>query len=135
MSEENVEAVRKGVKAFNERDPDAFVAVVSPDVEWDDAIFWSGVTRTYRGRGELREWMSEVLEPWESLRIELTEITEAPDDRVFYGLRLTGRGKGSGVEPPGETFWTAAWFADGKVTRRKVFLERDEALEAAGLRG
>jgi ketosteroid isomerase-like protein len=30
--------------------------------------------------------------------------------------------------------WFVLWIADGKITRRQVFLDRDEALEAAGLR-
>jgi ketosteroid isomerase-like protein len=134
MSEENVEVVRKAIEAFNRRDVEGVVADVSPDVEWEDSMFWSGTVRTYRGKEGLREWMNQVLEPWESLHVELEEITEAPNDRVFYGLYLTGRGKGSGIDPPGERAWTVVWFANGKVTRRKAFLERDEALEAAGLR-
>jgi ketosteroid isomerase-like protein len=133
MSQENVEVVRKAVEAFNRRDVEGVVATATPDVEWEDSMFWSEAARTYRGREGLREWMLRVVELWESLHVELEEVTEAPNDRVFYGLYLTGRGKGSGVEPPGESFWSVVWFADGKVTRRKVFLTRDEALEAAGL--
>jgi ketosteroid isomerase-like protein len=81
MSRENVEVILRGVEAANRRDVDAFVADVSPDVEWEDSIFWSEGSRTYRGIGELREWFNQVvIEPWESLRIEIEEITEAPDD-------------------------------------------------------
>jgi ketosteroid isomerase-like protein len=131
---QNIQVVRKGVEAFNRRDVDGVVATASPNVEWEDSMFWSGVARTYRGREGLREWVNQVLEPWESIHVELEEITEAPNDRVFYGLFLTARGKGSGIEPPGQRFWTVVWLANGKVTRRQVFLERAEALEAAGLR-
>ena len=133
MSQENVEIVRQAVEAFNREDADAFVALAGPNVEWEDAIFWSGVTRTYRGREELREWFNQVLEPWESLHVEVEEITEAANDGVFYCLFLTGRGKGSGVDTELRV-WAVNWFADGKVSRRRVFRERDGALEAAGLR-
>src|SRR5829696_4861230 len=34
MSQENVEVVRRLIHAANERDPDAFVAHLHPDVEW-----------------------------------------------------------------------------------------------------
>ena len=132
MSQENVEIVRQAVEAFNREDADEFVALAGPNVEWEDAIFWSGVTRTYRGRQELREWFNQVLEPWESLHVEVEEITEAANDGVFYCLFLTGRGKGSGVDTELRV-WAVNWFADGKVSRRRVFRERDEALEAAGL--
>jgi ketosteroid isomerase-like protein len=133
MSEENVELVRRAINAFNRRDVDAFVATASPDVEWEDAIFWSGVTRIYRGRAGLRDWFNQVLEPWESIHVEADEIAEA-DDRVFFDLLINARGKGSGLEAPGLRVWCVVWLADGEVTRRLVFRDRDEALEAAELR-
>jgi ketosteroid isomerase-like protein len=134
MSEGNSEIALQQVEAVNRQDADAFVATVRPDVEWEDSVFWSEVSRTYRGRAEVREWFNEVvLEPWESLHCGVEEITEAADDRLFFGGLLTARGKDSGVDTE-LRFWTVNWIADGKVARRKVFLERAEALDAAGLR-
>jgi ketosteroid isomerase-like protein len=134
MSQENVEIALHQVEAVNRQDAGAFVATVSPDVEWEDSVFWSEVSRTYRGRAEVREWFNQVvLEPWESLHCGVEEITEAADDLIFFGGLLTARGKDSGVDTE-LRFWTVNWIADGKVARRKVFLERSEALEAAGLR-
>jgi hypothetical protein len=60
------------------------------------------------------------------------EIIEAGDDRVVVGALLTTRGKGSGVETQVRG-WNVVWITNGKTTRRQVFLDRDEALEAAGL--
>jgi hypothetical protein len=61
-------------------------------------------------------------------------MTEAADDLVFGGARLTGRGKGSGVQTE-----IRGWFVykvvGGRIARRQVFLDRDEGLEAAGLSG
>ena len=125
--------IRRAVEAFNRRDADTFVALASPEVEWEDAMFWSGVARTYRGRGELREWFNEIVEAWESIHVEIEEITEAADDRVFFGLSLVARGRGSGVETELRA-WQLNRFADGKTVGRQVFLDRTEALEAAGLR-
>ncbi len=133
MSEENVELVYEAADAFNRQDVDAFVATASSDVEWDDAIFWSGVSRTYRGRAELRDWFNQVLEPWESIHVEVEEISDA-DDRVFFDLVINARGKESGVEAPGLRVWCVVWIANREVTRRRVFRERPDALEAAGLR-
>jgi steroid delta-isomerase-like uncharacterized protein len=132
MSQENAEIAVQQIEALNRRDVDAFLALVSPDVEWEDAIFWSEVARNYRGRAELREWFNRVLEPWESFHIEIDEITESADDRVLTGGILTTRGKGSGVETQLRG-WFVFWIANGKITRRQVFLDRDKALEAAGL--
>jgi len=133
MSEENVDVLRASIEAVNRQDADAFVATVAPDVEWHDSAFWSEVSRIYRGKAEVREWFNQiVLEPWESLHCGVEEITEAPDDRIFFGGLLTARGEGSGVDTE-LRFWTVNWIADGKITRRKVFLDKAEALEAAGL--
>jgi ketosteroid isomerase-like protein len=85
MSQENVEIALQQTEALNRRDVDAFVALVSPDVEWEDSVFWSEPARIYRGRAEVREWLNRVLEPWENFHIEVEEITEVADDRVFAG--------------------------------------------------
>ena len=75
MSQENVEVVRKAVEAFNRRDVEGVVATATPDVKWEDSMFWSEAARTYRGREGLREWMLRVVELWESLHVELEEVT------------------------------------------------------------
>ena len=134
MSQENVEVVLQGVEALNRRDVDGFVGLASSDIEWEDSVFWSEHVRIYRGEAELREWFNQaVQEPWESVHFEVEEITEAGDDGVFFGGLLTTRGKGSGVETQVRG-WSVVRITNGKITRRKVFLDRAEALEAAGLR-
>ncbi|MEK6326425.1 MAG: nuclear transport factor 2 family protein [Actinomycetota bacterium] len=133
MSRENSGIALQLIEASNRRDVDAFLALVSPDVEWEDPVFWSEVSQTYRGRAEVRAWFNRVVEPWESLHFEVEEITETPDDRVFLETLLTTRGKGSGAETQ-IRLWYVVWIANGKITRRQVFRGRDEALEAAGLR-
>jgi ketosteroid isomerase-like protein len=133
MSEENVEIVRQAVAAIGRGDADAFVALASPDVEWEDSVFWSETPRVYRGRAELREWFNQIfVEPWEGYHLEITEIIEAADDLVLVAGLATARGKDSGVETQMRS-WQLTWFADGKPTRRKIFLTRAEALEAAEL--
>ena len=132
MSVENVELVRQVVEAINQRDADAFVATVSPDVEWEDAVFWTETPHTFRGRAGVREWLSQILEPWESFHVEADEVTDASADRFVVGFDFIARGKESGVQTQ-LRFWALCWVADGRITRREVFRERAEALEAAGL--
>ena len=81
----------------------------------------------------MREWLDLILEPWESVHLEAEEVTDASDGRFVVGLDFTARGRESGVETE-LRFWTMCWVADGLITRREVFNERTEALEAAGLR-
>jgi hypothetical protein len=136
MSKENVEAVLAAVDAVNKRDPDAFIACLHPRSNGRSAaIRFRGCEGTYRGQTELRTWFEEaVAELWESLHVEVEEITEVPEDRVFLGFLLTARGRASGVETELRG-WQVLLCADGKVARRQgPFWARDEALEAAGLR-
>ena len=133
MSRGNVEVVRQVVEAINRRDADAFVATVSPEVEWEDAVFWTESPRTFRGRAGVRDWLNQILEPWESVHLDAEEVTDVSDGRFVVGFAFTARGKESGVETQ-LRFWALCWVADGTITRREVFHERAEALEAAGLR-
>jgi ketosteroid isomerase-like protein len=132
MADDNVEVVRRVVDATNRRDPDAFVAALSSDVEWQDTLFWTEGGRTYRGVAEVREWLSQVWEPWATLHMEAREITHAGDDRLLVGFELTARGKESGAETQAH-FWTVSEIADGKIRTRRSFRDRAQALKAAGL--
>jgi len=55
------------------------------------------------------------------------------EDSVLAVINFRGRGKASGAEVNIELFqlWT---FRDGKIIRGQGFFDREEALEAAGLR-
>jgi ketosteroid isomerase-like protein len=81
--------------------------------------------------GEVFE--EEDLEAWEERRLEPEEFIDAGDDVVVL-LHEYRRGRGSGVELESDT---AVVFAvrDGRVIRIQGYMDRDAALEAAGLQG
>ena len=65
VTEEGVDLTLRQIDAVNRRDAEAFVATLSAEVEWEDALYWSDDSRVYRGRAEVREWFNEaVVEPW-----------------------------------------------------------------------
>jgi ketosteroid isomerase-like protein len=78
-----------------------------------------------------RHWR-QLIEHWESVRIEVQEFIEA-DEHVV--TRQTGTFLGRyGIEVIVRTGW--CWtFRDGRLRRVLVATELDQALEAAGLRG
>jgi ketosteroid isomerase-like protein len=133
MSEDNVHIARENVEAFNERNIEAFLALLHPDVEWDDSDGFPGLQGVYRGRTGVRKWWEAFREAWESFHGEVEETTEGTDGRVLLQVLGTARGRASGVETELRT-WFVLWIADGKITKRQIFWSRDEALEAAGLR-
>ena len=132
MSQENADIALRQIEAFNRRDADAAVTFASPNVEWEDSMFWTEPARTYRGRKELRQWIKRVLEPWERISVRADEIVQTQDGRVFGRLSVIGRGTASGAET--ELYgWTVLWFDKGLITARRIFRHRAEALEAAGI--
>jgi hypothetical protein len=66
------------------------------------------------------------------LQCGVEETAEAANGRVLFGGVLTARGRDSGADTQ-LRFWTVNWTANGQVTRRKGFRDRDAALEAAEL--
>jgi ketosteroid isomerase-like protein len=132
MSEEKAERIREATDAVNRGDFDAWVACLSPDVVWESPSV-PGFKEVYRGRGEAREWIVEVLELWKGVHTEIEQITELSKDRLLVAFVRTARGRASDL-PVEMHDWSVLWFADGLITRRQGFRTREEAREAAGLR-
>ena len=67
MSEENVEVVRQAVAAANRGDPDAFIACLRSDVEWEESgDVLPGLRGVHRGWADVqshsrkRSWNSGI---------------------------------------------------------------------------
>jgi ketosteroid isomerase-like protein len=108
MSEQNAELVRALTDAANRLDVDAVLAVLAPDVEWEETSELPGLREVYRGRAEVRAWIDEILEIFESPHNELERTTELSGDRVFTENVITAHGVGSGV-PTGLRYWAVYW--------------------------
>jgi ketosteroid isomerase-like protein len=132
MSEENVETVRRCYEFWAKRDYSFIEDVVHPDGSID-------LSRNelnpdiYRGYDGFLRWVRSVEEVWDQFTVVPDEFIDG-GDHVFVAVRISGEGKGSGVEVDMRIFnvWT---FRDGKVWRvAGGYRDRDQALEAAGLR-
>jgi ketosteroid isomerase-like protein len=134
LTHKNAAVVLQAADAANRRDPDAFLACVADDVEWEvSGEGLPGLRSVYRGQAGVREWFEAVvLELWADSQFEREEIVEAPDGRVLIGALFTTRGQASGVETQ-RRFWQVFRLREGLITGRKGFIDRVEALEAAGL--
>ena len=129
MSEENVEIVRRHMEAYLSGDNETALGAYDAAVEFDATVRPEG--QVYRGREGVAEAMRVWTGTWEDWRVEVEEFIDA-GDQVLMISRETGRGKGSGIEINQRVFGLFT-LRDGKIVRWKGFLDRDEALEAAGL--
>jgi ketosteroid isomerase-like protein len=133
MSQENVEVVASVYEAFARRDNLLPFEVYAPDIEFDVSRgLVEGVGSVYRGHDGVRKFINDLLAAFSVIDFTVEEITEV-GDRVVATVheRYLGRRSGVEVDRSHYTVWT---IRDGKVTRMCVYLDRAEALEAAGLR-
>jgi ketosteroid isomerase-like protein len=133
MSQENVEAFKRAIQAYNRRDIDAFLEEIDPEVEWHGALqaLLESEATVYRGHEGVRQWVRDIDEALADIRLELPEIRDLGDRIVAIG-RLLARGKASGAETESPFGCVVEW-KNGKATRLLSFLSQAEALEAAGL--
>ena len=125
MSQENAETVRVGLAAFMRGDLDRAFQMLADEVRWEGI---PGV-EPCRSREEVQNTIRSNYE-----RGPLTEPDEVIDagDHVMVGFQVTGevfepyRGR--------DRVYVVCSLREGKVWLMRDFLDRDEALEAAGVR-
>ena len=133
MSGENVEVVRSVYAGFGElaqgADIPSFVAGhFDPECEYRPVE----ETRAIRGRDALIAWIERWLEAWEEYVDEVDEVIDR-DGIVVAGVIVHGQGRGSGMEVSQQLFHVFE-FRNRLIVRLSEYLERNDALEAAGLR-
>ena len=129
MSQANVEIAKRSVDAFNRRDSNALLDLVSPDCVISSQLL--DASAGFQGPEGLESFYAMLDESWEEFRSVVDDYRDL-GDRVLMLGRNRGRGRGSGVTvdaPTGAVYD----FRDGKVSRIRLFLDPDEALRAAGL--
>jgi ketosteroid isomerase-like protein len=131
MSEENVETLRRAVEAFDRGDEDEWIAAWHPDAELYDFTELPDVPQPYRGHEGVRRWATNVRSVLGDFRMNPRAFTRL-DDAVLMDIEVRGVGERSGV-PVGMTVHILAWIQGGKIARTRAFLDRAQALEAAGL--
>jgi ketosteroid isomerase-like protein len=134
MSQENVEAFKRGNEAYNRRDVEALLKDLDPAVEWHPAldVLLGGEAAVYRGHEGVRELLRSTDETLGEIHAEFSRIQDLGDRVIAIG-RLRTRGKESGIETESPLGYVAK-FKDGKVIQIRTYLDPEAALEAAGLR-
>jgi len=127
-----VEIVREAFEAFLGGDQEKTARLVDPGVEFHGTVGGLQEGQVAHGQSQIEQEFEEVdLEAWEERRLEAEEFIDAGDDVVVL-LHEHRRGRGSGVELEAKTAVVVA-VSGGRVVRIQGYMDRDAALEAAGL--
>ncbi|MCU1449932.1 MAG: hypothetical protein JWP02_2102 [Acidimicrobiales bacterium] len=127
MSQENVEIVRRWLRAFAD-DEAVFRELTHPEIEW--APFEDNHTISY-GLAGAERIRNAWLDAWSEHRLEIEEMHDAGDDVVAM-VHLIGRGKGSGAEVDVRLYGHVK-LRDGRIVYVFEHEDHADALKAAGL--
>jgi ketosteroid isomerase-like protein len=133
VSSTNVEIVRGAYDAFNHKGREEILEFLHPDIEWDESDLPARRPGVYHGHDGVIRLLNENATLWEDIKIAIDEVMEGEGDRVIAFIRATGRGRNTGidVELASAQVWT---IQDGKAVHVRLYLDREEALQAAGVK-
>jgi ketosteroid isomerase-like protein len=130
MSQEDVETVGRAIAAINARDIEGYRACCTETVKLETPMAAMG--GVYEGIDGIRRFLADVEESAPDFRMEVDGVEEADSKRVIAFLRNSSTGRTSGIR--------MAWpqtnvydLIDGKISHVRIFLDRQEALNAVGL--
>jgi ketosteroid isomerase-like protein len=130
VSRENLEIVRRGIEAFNERGVEGIVPFIAPDFVAVTPPDLASEPDTYRGPDGVRRWFDSFFEVMDDIRWDGHAFHEA-GDRVVVEFTLRARGKTTGLDFGQDA--VMVWeLRDGKATRVDLYPTLDEAMAAAG---
>src|SRR5690349_4317383 len=95
MSQENVETVERAVAAINARDIDGYLACCTEDVELVTPL--APIGAVYQGSAGIRRFMVDIADTGPDFRIELQRAEPVGPDRVLAYVRVSSRGRASGI--------------------------------------
>jgi ketosteroid isomerase-like protein len=129
MSQDNVEAIRRGYEHFR----------ATGEPIWEDMAetlevrdHQSPDQGEYFGHAGWRRWIEDWSAAWNDWNVEVEEILDAGDDSVLVLIHHTARGHSSGLDLDSHD-GILYGFRDGKIVKVDYYTGRERALDAAGL--
>jgi len=128
VSASDVEIVRGGFEAFNERGVEGILPIVDPGFEVTTPPELASEPDTYRGHDGIRRYFDSFYEAMDEIRWDARSFREV-GDRVVVEFTLRARGKSTGLEFGQEA--VMVWeLRDGKAIGLALYPTLDQALEA-----
>ena len=135
MSQENVEIVRRIYDAAAQHDDVTPFEIYAEDIVWDVSNARRAALAlkpVYHGHEGVRQYWRENVSVFGEVDFEVEELIDA-GDQVLAVIREREVGRASGV-PVETTHLVVYTLTGGKVIQMQVFDDRQQALEAVGLR-
>lgn len=132
MSRENLELCRRVYDLWNSAEYEAFLALMSPDVELVEGAYTPEVG-VYRGREGIRRWASSNSDVFNRARFEPVRFIEG-GDVVVIELLFHGQGTNSGAEVTAR-YAHVMRVREGMIAYVAAYPNIEQALEAVGLSG
>jgi ketosteroid isomerase-like protein len=129
MSQENVELVQRMLDAWDSGDLSEWGEGLHEEIRWVP-LAENTQTEPIQGVNATLAFVADWIEPWEEYTVEALGIIDAGDS-VVLSTRQSGK-HSTGAEISMEMH-AVGNFRDGKLVEMRWFMEKAEALEAAGL--
>jgi ketosteroid isomerase-like protein len=129
MSHDSVEIVRQAVAALNARDVERYLELCTPDVELVSPV--APLEGANTGVEGIRAFFAGLDEGANAFRLELERLHQREDGRVvaLTCVHVESKG-GAAFDQPGANVYE---LEGGRLRRIRVYLHRDECLEAKAL--
>jgi ketosteroid isomerase-like protein len=121
-----VRRTAQGYQAVNRGDLDLLLAVYHPDVvtsfDPSHGLIPPDLAGEHAGDAGFRRLWDSWRSAWQDLRLEPQEVIDA-GDRMVVRVRVTGRGRGSGL-PATMTYFEVYTLREGRIARTRELLRR-----------
>ena len=131
MSKEDADSIRRAYEVWNESGP----AAVTEEFWAEDAIYREGPgwpnAGVYKGRAAALERMRDLIELLGPIEVRLDELIDVGDGRFVACTSFVG--EDASDAPYTQSFAVVHRLRDGLIIEADYYLDRDQALRAAGL--
>jgi ketosteroid isomerase-like protein len=97
-----------------------------------ELLIAASVGADYLGADGIRRFFADLEDAGPDFRIEVQRLQAIGDSTVLAFVRVSWTGRASGIVTGAESA-NVYDFIDGKISRIRIFLDRDEALKAVGM--
>jgi ketosteroid isomerase-like protein len=134
LSADSVEVVRKAWEAWERGDMQALFDFYDPAVEWDMSESDVPDMGVYRGHEGVRKFFREWMAPFDDYYAHAEDFRLGTEG-VLVRMRQGGRGRESGVDVEMPPLWQLYRLRAGRAVRVEIYRDENRARQAAGLRG